>query len=197
MPSPDDQAVLVRHGETAWSRAGRHTSRTDIPLTYLGRLTAARLEGELGTYSFGRVLTSPLSRAVDTCRLADLAVPAETCDDLREWDYGDYEGRTTEEVRVSEPGWTIWTKPPPGGETIEQVAARADRVIALIRSADSDVAVFGHGHMLRVLGARWCGLEPEAGRLFALDPTSVSVLGYEREVPILLRWNQLCRQIDP
>lgn len=184
--------VLVRHGETEWSRSGRHTGRTDVPLTEKGRADAERLSFCLTEWTFARVLTSPLQRATETCRLAGLAQRMELREDLREWDYGEYEGRTTPDIRKERPGWTLWSDGVPGGETAEQVGARADRLVAEIRTASDDVALFGHGHMLRVLAARWIELPPASGRRFGLDPTTISVLGYERETPVVLRWNLPC-----
>ena len=139
-----------------------------------------------------KVLTSPLQRATETCRLAGLSEAAEVRTDLREWDYGDYEGRTTAGIRKERPGWILWSDGVPGGETGERIAARADRVIAELRDTEGDVAVFGHGHMLRVLTARWIELEPAAGSRFALEPATISVLGHERETAVVLRWNQPC-----
>ena len=186
------EVVLVRHGETEWSRSGRHTGRTDVPLTDRGRRQAQMLRGVLEGRRFAHVLTSPLSRAAETCRLAGYGEVAQVCDDLREWDYGAYEGRTTAEIRTEVAGWTVWSHAVPEGETAEQIGARADRVVATARASEGDVALFGHGHALRVLAARWCGLAPRDGRLLALDPATVSVLGYERDKPVLRRWNQLC-----
>ena len=142
--------------------------------------------------TFALVLTSPLGRAADTCRLAGLAGVAEHDDDLLEWDYGEYEGRRTVDIRVDRPGWTLWDDGVPGGETATQVAARVDRVIERAVAAGGDVALFAHGHVLRVLGARWLGLDPTGGRLFALSPATLSVLGYEREIRVFLRWNDVC-----
>jgi broad specificity phosphatase PhoE len=179
---------LVRHGETEWSRSGAHTSHTDLALTPEGERRAAAVGRLLQGRQFALVLSSPMRRALDTCRLAGYA--AEMTDDLREWDYGGYEGRTTEDIQKEAPGWTIWTAAPPAGETIAQVSARAERVIARAASAPGDVALFGHGHMLRVLTARWLGLEPAAGRLFALSTGSVSLLGYERDTRVIRVWSQ-------
>jgi broad specificity phosphatase PhoE len=185
--------ILVRHGETEWSLSGRHTGRTDVPLTEAGRRDAERLRTCLAEWEFVRVLTSPLRRAMETCRLAGLGDRAEVRDDLHEWDYGVYEGRTTADIRKERPGWTLWADGVPEGETAEEVGARADRVLAEIRSSEGDVALFGHGHMLRVLAARWIGLGPTDGSRFALDAGSISVLGYERESAVLSRWNEPCR----
>ena len=182
--------MLVRHGETEWSRTGKHTGSTDVELTEEGRRQAEALGAELSGRRFALVLTSPLQRAVETCRLAGYGDVAAVRDELREWDYGDYEGRKTVEIREERPGWTLWGDGVPGGESAEEVAARADRVVAELRALDGDAAVFAHGHILRVLAARWLGLEPVAGRLFALDTATVSVLGYERETAVLRMWNK-------
>jgi probable phosphoglycerate mutase len=179
---------LVRHGETEWSASGRHTSSTDLALTAEGERKAAAVGRLLAGKSFALVLASPLRRAVETCRLAGYT--PEVTPDLREWGYGSYEGLTTPEIQVQNPGWTIWTGTPPGGESAEEVGARADRVIARAAAANGDVALFGHGHMLRVLAARWVGLEPSGGRLLALSTGSVSVLGYEREMHVVQEWNR-------
>lgn len=184
------EAVLVRHGETEWSRSGKHTGRTDVPLTEHGRAQAQAVGEALRGRDFALVLTSPLERARETCRLAGFDDQAQTRDELMEWDYGAYEGRTTPEVREERPGWTLWRDGVPGGETIEQVAERVDRVIEEIRGTDGDALLFAHGHVLRVLTARWLGLEPHAGRLFALDPATLSTLGYERETPVIRLWNE-------
>jgi probable phosphoglycerate mutase len=183
------EVVLVRHGETEWSRTGRHTGRTDVPLTEHGREQAEAVGAALRSREFALVLTSPLSRALETCRLAGFGERAARRDELMEWDYGAYEGRTTAEIREEAPGWTLWTDGVPGGETVEQVGARVDGVLNEVRSTDGDVLVFAHGHVLRILTARWLGLEPDAGRLFALDPATISTLGYERETPVLQIWN--------
>ena len=187
---PRPSIVLVRHGETEWSRSGQHTGRTDIPLTEEGERDSTALGAALRDRRFVLVLTSPLSRAAETARLAGFGDVAQVRDDLREWDYGEYEGRKTVDIRKERPGWTVWTGGVPGGETAAEVGARADRVIEELRSADGDCLIFGHGHGLRVLAARWLGLEPEDGRLFALDPATISVLGYERETPVVRLWNE-------
>jgi probable phosphoglycerate mutase len=181
---------LVRHGETEWSASGRHTGRTDIPLTEKGEAEAEALGKLLAGHSFARVLTSPMGRAMETCRLAGFGDVAETTDDLREWDYGDYEGRKTVDIRKERPGWTLFDDGVPNGETAAQVGARADRVIATTVATGGDVALFAHGHVLRVLTARWLGFAPEDGRRFGLDTATVSVLDHEREVRVLRRWNQ-------
>jgi broad specificity phosphatase PhoE len=185
MPS---EIWLVRHGETAWSLSGQHTSRTDLALTQEGERRAAALGAILAGRRFVLVLSSPMRRAVETCRLAGYS--PETCDDLREWDYGDYEGLTTSEIQKNAPGWNVFTGTMPNGESIAQVGARADRVIARAVAAGGDVALFGHGHMSRVLGARWIGMDPSAGQKLALSTGSISVLGYERETRVIRLWNQ-------
>jgi broad specificity phosphatase PhoE len=186
------QVWLARHGETEWSRDGRHTGLTDIPLTDLGRSQAEALGKRLAGHRFSSVLTSPRSRATDTARLAGFADVAVPDPDLAEWDYGDLEGRRTAEIAAEYPGWTIWSGPWPGGETIEQVSARADRVLERCMAPDvtGDTLLFGHGHMLRVLAARWLELPGQSGSLFALSTATVSVLGWERERRIIESWNE-------
>lgn len=179
---------LIRHGETEWSASGRHTSSTDLALTAEGERKANAVGRLLAGKEFALVLASPLRRALETCRLAGFS--PEVTPDLREWGYGTYEGLTTAEIQVQSPGWTIWTGTPPGGESAEEVGARADRVIARATATGGDVALFGHGHMLRVLAARWLGLEPTGGRLLALSTGSVSVLGYEHQRRVVLGWNR-------
>jgi probable phosphoglycerate mutase len=182
---------LVRHGETEWSRDGRHTSVTDLPLTESGVEVARGLAERLKSTGFPLVLTSPRSRARRTAELAGFP-EAEVDGDLVEWAYGDYEGITTAEIREREPGWTIWTHPVPGGETAAEVTERLDRVVARAEEALEDgarVLLFGHGHALRALAARWIQQPVEEGRFLRLDTATVSVLGYERETPVILRWN--------
>jgi broad specificity phosphatase PhoE len=183
------EILLVRHGETEWSRDRKHTGHTDIPLTETGRREAAMLRDELAGRGFARVLSSPLSRALETCRLAGLGDAVELTDDLREWDYGEYEGITTAEIREGRPGWYLWRDGCPGGEAAAEVGRRVDRVIASLSGVEGDVALFAHGHVLRVLTARWLGLGPEAGALFKLDTGTLSALGYERETRVITRWN--------
>jgi broad specificity phosphatase PhoE len=181
--------VLVRHGETDWSRAEKHTGRTDVPLTERGR-RQAQLVGEwLSGRSFERVLTSPLSRASETCELARPGGRCEPREDLVEWDYGDYDGLTTAQIRESRPDWYLWRDGCPGGESPADVGARADRVLGELRELDGEAAVFAHGHLLRVLTARWLGLGPELGALFWLATATLSVLGYERETAVMRMWN--------
>ena len=179
---------LVRHGETEWSRSGQHTSTTELELTEHGvevaRTLNVRLEGE----EFSLVLTSPRVRARRTAELAGFA-EAEVDDDLAEWAYGDYEGISTEEIRRSVPGWTIWTHPAPGGESASEVETRIDRVVARVRAVHGDVLLFGHAHSLRVLAARWLGEAAADGRRYRLDTGTLSALGYERETPVIERWN--------
>jgi len=181
---------LVRHGATEWSQSGRHTGSTDIPLTDAGREHARALARRLAGRHFALVLTSPLERARETCRIAGLDTTARVASDLREWDYGEYEGHTTDEIRRHDPGWTIWTGSVPAGESIDEVAARARRVIDEVAPVDGDVALFAHGHILRVLTACWLGLPPDAGRLFALDTASLSMLGHEHETRVISSWNE-------
>ncbi|MGH2741061.1 MAG: histidine phosphatase family protein [Thermoleophilaceae bacterium] len=183
------EIVLARHGETEWSRDLRHTGRTDIPLTENGRRQAAILRDALAGRRFERVLSSPLARALETCRLAGLGEQAELSDDLFEWDYGDYEGITTAQIREERPSWNLWRDGCPGGESAADVGRRADRVIAALEDTEGDAAVFAHGHVLRVLAARWLGLGPEAGALLKLDTGTLSALGYERETRVVSRWN--------
>ena len=187
--------AVVRHGATAWSQAGRHTGRTDIPLLDEGRRQAETLGRRLGGHAFALVLVSPLERARETCEIAGFGAVAQVCDDLREWDYGDYEGRTTPDIRADRPGWSLWDDGAPGGESAADVGRRADRVVAAARAVDGDVLAFAHSHVLRVVGARWLGLPPDDGRLLVLDPATVSVLGWEREVAVVTRWNDTAR--DP
>ena len=179
---------LVRHGPTEWSRDHRHTSVTDLPLLPDGEQAAQALAARLADVEFALVLTSPRLRARRTAELAGFP-EAEVDDDLTEWAYGDYEGVTTEQIRERVPDWSVWTHPSPGGETAEQVTARLDRVVERLRSVDGRALVFGHGHALRVLAARWLGLPAADGRHFRLDTATVSALGHERENPVLLRWN--------
>jgi probable phosphoglycerate mutase len=183
------EIIVVRHGATEWSENGRHTGRTDLPLTAAGRAEAEGLRDRMSSLDLELVLTSPLVRARQTAELAGVGDRAEVFDALREWDYGEYEGVTTVDVRTTIPGWTVWTGPCPGGETADDVGARADAVLARVANVDGAVAVFSHGHFLRVLVARWLGLPPADGRLFTLATGTISVLGYEREQRVLVRLN--------
>ena len=186
---------LIRHGETEWTLSGAHTGRTDIPLTAAGERHAAEIGRYLAGRPFALVLTSPLQRARETCRLAGYGGAAQLDPDLCEWDYGAYEGRTSAQIQQTVPGWTIWTSPVPQGETIQQVAARASRVIERASTAGGDVALFAHGHLLRILTACWLGLAPDGGRLFALGTASVSVLGYERDTRVISQWNFTAEEV--
>ena len=186
---PRHDVWLVRHGETEWARLGRHTGRTDVPLTDVGREQARTLGRRLAGHRFSLVLSSPLSRAAETAVLAGFGEAAQLDPDLQEWDYGAFEGRLTSDIREEYPGWRIWDGPWPDGETIADVAARADRVIARLREADGEALVVAHGHLLRVLAARWLDLPPAAGGLFALGTATISILGWERETAVIEAWN--------
>ena len=180
---------LVRHGETAWSLSGQHTGTTDLALTERGEAAAKRLGPPLSRVAFARVLTSPMRRAGRTCELAGLGAQATVDADLMEWNYGDYEGLTTEQIRGRAPGWLLFRDGCPGGESPEAIAARVDRLIMRVRAIDGDVALFAHGHVFRVLAARWLGLPVIVGRHFLLDTATLSILGYDREVPAVKQWN--------
>jgi probable phosphoglycerate mutase len=186
------ELFLIRHGETEWSRSGQHTSRTDLALTEQGRVHAQALgqilKGMLPASGLALVLSSPMRRALDTAHLAGFQ--PEIDDNLREWDYGSYEGLTSRDIHKTAPGWTIWTGLVPGGETPVQVGARADRVIQRCLAISGDAALFSHGHMLRVLAARWLNLAPDAGRLLGLDTASISALGWERDTRVIRLWNR-------
>jgi broad specificity phosphatase PhoE len=184
----DAQLWLVRHGETEWSRDGRHTSTTDLDLTENGVAVARELRDKLSECTFDLVLSSPRKRALRTAELAGFD-DVEVDEDLVEWDYGDYEGVTTPTIRETVPDWTVWTHDTPGGETARQVTERLDRVVAKVRDAGERVLVFGHGHSLRALAARWIEQPVDEGRFFKLDTATVSALGYERDFPVVLRWN--------
>jgi broad specificity phosphatase PhoE len=184
---PRVEGILVRHGETEWSRTGRHTGRSDPPLTEEGERQAQAGGEALRGRSFAVVLSSPLTRARETARLAGFE--PELRDDLAEWDYGEYDGLTTPEIREQVPDWTIWRYGGLGGESVEQLSARADRVVAELLTVDGDVLVFSHGHFLRVLTARWLELAAADGRLFALDSGTLSTLGFEREQRVIRSWN--------
>ncbi len=192
-PTPRSPELwLLRHGATAWARQGRHTGRTDVPLLPEGEQEASRLAPALAGLAFDAVLVSPRQRARRTCELAGLGERAEICNDLSEWDYGDYEGITTAEIRCSVPDWTVWTHPCPGGESAAQVEQRCQRLIesCLARLGDQQrIALFAHGHILRSLAGCWLGLGVAGGALLALHTGSVSVLGKERQQQVVLRWN--------
>ena len=180
---------LIRHGQTEWSLSGAHTGRTDLPLTDAGRENAAALGRWLAGRQFSLVLTSPLSRARETCRLAGYGEAAQVDVNLCEWNYGDYEGRTTADILKESPEWSLWRDGPLHGETVEEVGARAEAVLARVSGAEGDIALFAHGHVLRILTARWLGLPPDFGRLFALATATVSTLGHERETRVISAWN--------
>ena len=186
---PVQEVFLVRHGETEWSVNGRHTGSSDIPLTENGRQVAQRWRPYAATRTFDLVLTSPLQRARETAELVGLGGRAETDPDLTEWDYGAYEGLTPQEIRARQPDWMIFRDGCPGGESPEQIGARVDRVIAKVRARAGTVALFAHGHVLRVLGARWLGLPPSAGSHLLLDTATVCVLSSYHGVPAVRRWN--------
>jgi broad specificity phosphatase PhoE len=191
--APERQIWLVRHGETEWAKSGRHTGRSDIPLTDLGRQQAEALARRLASHRFALVLTSPRSRAAETARLAGF--PDAIVDpDLGEWDYGEFEGRTTADIRAEIPDWSIWTGPWRKGETVEQVGVRVDRIIerCLDPRIDADVLLFAHGHLLRVLAARWVELPPDAGRRLALGTATIGILGWERGTRVIETWNEAC-----
>ena len=193
MNPPSDENMklwLIRHGETEWSLSGAHTSKTDIPLTERGKERAAKIRDYLAQRKFSLVLSSPLQRARETCRIAGYADVAQIEENLREWDYGIFEGRTTADIRKDQPDWSIWDSPVPEGEPVEHVAARAQKVIDRALEAGGDVALFAHAHILRILAATWLGLEPRGGRLFALGTGSVSTLSYERETRVISTWNR-------
>jgi broad specificity phosphatase PhoE len=184
-------AYLARHGETAWSLSGQHTGLTDLPLTERGERNARRLGERLTGLTFARVFTSPLRRAFRTCDLAGFAAVAEVDADLVEWNYGQYEGRRTAEIRAERPDWQLFRDGCPGGETPDEVGARADRVVSRVRAVQGDVLLFSSGHFLRVLAARWLGVEPGAGRFFLLSTASLSALGYEHDLsqPVIRLWD--------
>jgi broad specificity phosphatase PhoE len=183
------QVYVVRHGETEWSLNGRHTGTTDIPLTDHGRAAARRLQPVLADLPFAMVLTSPLRRARETCELAGLGGRAGIEPDLMEWNYGEYEGLTPRQIHERDPDWMLFRDGCPGGEQPDEVAARVDRVIARVRATAGHVALFAHGHVFRVLAARWIGLPPSAGQHFLLDTATLNVLGYYREEPAVKVWN--------
>ncbi|MBV9941843.1 MAG: histidine phosphatase family protein [Solirubrobacterales bacterium] len=187
------QIVLVRHGETEWSLSGQHTSRTDLPLIEVGRERARALEPLLVGWDFSRVLTSPLRRARETCELAGFGDRAEVSEDLREWDYGEYEGLTTPQIREQRPDWSLWRDGCPGGEQPSEISARADLVLDRMRGAGGDVLAFAHGHIFRVLAARWIELPASGGARLALKAGAICALGYERETEVISLWNDAPR----
>lgn len=184
------RVYLIRHGETPWSLSGQHTGNTDMALTERGRQQAAALGQFFAGRKFARVLSSPLSRAFDTCQLAGYGDVAERTDDLKEWNYGIYEGKKTIDIQQQEPGWSIWKTPVPEGESPAEVATRVQRIIQIVLDTDGDTALFAHGHVLRILAATWIGLAPTDGRLFSLGTASVSILGWEHATRVLEVLNQ-------
>jgi len=187
---PTRRCVLLRHGETEWSLDGRHTGRTDLGLLPVGEAQARALRPSLSAYRFAAVLTSPLRRARETCVLAGLGDTAVIDPDLAEWDYGSYEGLTTADIQLDRPGWDLFEDGVPDGESLEDVTRRVDRVIDRVRAVEGDVACVAHAHLLRVLTARWIGLEPEVGRSLVLGPASLSELGWDRDQPVINTWNR-------
>lgn len=183
------EIVVVRHGETEWSEVGKHTGRTDLPLTEAGRERAAALGPRLADHTFALVLCSPLLRARETCELAGFGHRAELCSDLREWDYGAYEGLTTPEIRSERPDWNLWRDGCPEGESVAEVGARADRALDRLRAADGDAIAFAHGHLLRVLSARWIEQPSAFGARLLMGAGAYGILGDERETPVLAGWN--------
>jgi broad specificity phosphatase PhoE len=186
---PPREVWLVRHAETAWSRDRKHTGRTDVPLTDEGRRAAERLRDVLASRTFALELSSPLSRAWQTAQLAGIGEHVQPRDELLEWDYGDYEGRTTKEIRAARPDWYLWRDGCPGGEAPADVSARCDRLLGEVLAADGDVALAGHGHILRAVAARWLEQRVDHGGRLALDTGALCVLGFEREVRVVRRWN--------
>jgi len=189
MTEPKQEVWLMRHGETEWSASGAHTSRTDLPLLPSGMEQAQQLATKLKGRKFALVLVSPMQRARETCRLAGYGDAAEVTNDLKEWDYGLYEGRTTAQIRKDHPNWSLWHDGVLEGEAVEQVGARVSRVIQRCRETDGDVALFAHGHVLRILTAVWLGLPPNRGQLYALNTGTISILGFEHDYHVIRRWN--------
>ena len=189
MTENPQKVYVIRHGETEWSLNGRHTGITDLPLTANGERAASRLRPVLAERRFTRVMTSPMQRARKTCELAGLGEGALVNEDLMEWHYGDYEGLTPLQIRAEEPDWIIFLDGCPNGESPERVGGRMDRVIDAVRQTEGDVALFAHGHVLRVLAARWLELPPSEGRRFQLGTATLNVLGYYHGTPSMLRWN--------
>ena len=179
---------LIRHGETAWSKNGRHTGLTDIPLTEAGVQEAKNLGKRLKSYTFEKVFASPLKRALDTCTLAGFH--PEVSLDLLEWDYGAYEGFTHDEILKENPHWNLFTQGAPSGESVADVGVRADRVLKMVQGIRGDVALFSSAHILRTIAARWLKLPPASGSLFLLSTASISILGHERSSPVILAWNR-------
>jgi broad specificity phosphatase PhoE len=188
------EIVLVRHAETAWSREGRHTGRSDVPLTDHGRELARALAQRLRRWEFRLVLVSPSTRARETCSLCGLDADAQVREDLSEWDYGEYESLTSAQIRAQHPGWVLWRDGCPGGESPADVGTRADRVLAELRACSGAAAVFSHGHLLRVLGAHWIALGADGGGRLGLSTAAICMLGYEHRTPVIARWNDTSDQ---
>jgi broad specificity phosphatase PhoE len=195
-PTTPTRLVLARHGETEWSKSGQHTGRTDIPLTDLGREQARKLGAALARRTFSRIVSSPLSRAVETARIADRSDGLETDPDLQEWDYGVYEGRRRVDIDRDEPGWTVWSRPIRGGESLDEVGARADRVIERLLPTGGDILVFSHGHFLRILTARWIEAEPRIASRLELATATISELGWETDRRVIEGWNLAAHLVD-
>jgi len=195
----ENTIALIRHGQTEWSISGKHTGLTDIPLTDLGRQQADALGEMLNGEKFARVLASPLVRAWETMERAGYADHVEASADVLEWDYGVYEGLRTDDIRLTIPNWSVWTHPIWNGESVEEVGLRADRIIALSEAAEGPIAVFAHGHFLRILAARWVGLPAEGGKNLSLGTATVSTLGWERDNHVIQMWNDACHlnSMDP
>lgn len=189
MTEPKQEIWLMRHGDTEWALSGAHTSRTDLPLLPSGIKQGQELAPKLKNHKFALVLSSPLQRARETCRLAGLSNGCQITDDLKEWDYGQYEGRSTAEIHKENPNWQLWRDGVPQGETLDQVGARVQRVIERCLATGDNVALFAHGHVLRILTAVWLGLPPKVGQFFALNTGTISVLGFEHEYRVIRRWN--------
>lgn len=192
MPDSESELAtlyLFRHGQTEWSVSGQHTGRADIPLTDHGRAQARLLRDAVSHINFSSVLVSPLARAQETASLAGLGSQVTTCEDLAEYNYGEYEGLTTNEIRTRVPGWSIWTHECPSGETMAEASLRCKRVIAIAESANGNVALFAHGHILRILTATWLNLPPTVGKHFILDTSTISILSHERDIPAVKLWN--------
>ena len=194
MTTPSPKIWLVRHGQTEWSKAGKHTGHSDVPLTPDGEKEARRLGESLRKFGFAAILTSPLQRAKRTCELAGFGRRAEEVEDLKEWNYGAYEGLTSAEIHAMRPNWRLFRDGCPSGERLDNVIVRADRVIERLKSATGDVLVFAHGHLLRVVAMRWAGLPPDLGGRFSLAPASISLLGSDAGSgdPVIERWNDGC-----
>ena len=189
MNYPKRKIFLIRHGDTEWTVTGQHTGTTDLPLTDEGKAQATLLAKRLKGHAFERVFTSPLKRAQETCELSGLARHAENDPDLAEWNYGDYEGLTTDEIWKKDPHWNVFLRGAPGGESTEAVTVRANRLLMKLNTFHGDVALFSHGHFLRALTTRWLKLPIQEGNLFVLSPASLSILGFEREHHVILQWN--------